>query len=273
MNRLTSSVRAIAESANLVFNESAPFVGGHAFAHKAGTHIDGIKKLPRSFEHIDPASVGNSRDAIISSLAGRAALAVKVRALAPEAGDKKSPEVERALSLLRLRESEGYVYEDADASLVLLIDGILGRRKSFFELIGFKVVTDNAAESAARRVEQSAASAKEIQSVSAAIIKIRVNGSEEITAAEGNGPVNAMDAALRRALTRFYPVINKMKLTDYKVRVIDSKATASSVRVVIESSDGRSTWRTVGVSPDITGASWQALCDSVEYMLSHVCEQ
>lgn len=256
---LTPAVRSITESANLTFNESAPFVGGHAFTHKAGTHIDGIRKSPRSFEHIDPESVGNYRETLISSLSGRSALAEKIRACEPGAADKNSPEVGKALELLKAKEAEGYMYEDADASLVLLIDGVFGRRKSYFELGGFKIIVDNPAE-------------QKSEMNSTAMIKIRVEGKEEITAAEGNGPVNAMDAALRRALTCFYPDIDKMKLTDYKVRVIDSRATASSVRVVIESTDGRSTWRTVGVSPDITGASWQALCDSVEYMLSHICK-
>lgn len=261
--RLTGTARAIADAANLSFDESEPFVGGYAFTHKAGTHIDGVKKQPRSFEHIDPASVGNARNIVVSGLSGRAAIIDKMRACFPdESFSKDDPRVLAAAALIREKEGEGFDYEDATASLALLLDEAAGRRKSYFDLISLKVIVD---ESESLR---SAGSASEGEPFSAsAVIKIAVGDREYLTAGEGNGPVNAIDEALRRALIRFYPELSSMHLTDYRVRVLDSRATASAVRVAIESTDGKSVWRTVGVSSDVINASWQALRDSVEYML------
>ena len=156
----------------------------------------------------------------------------------------------------------GYDYEDAAASLALVIEEVLNQRKRYFDLLHFKVMVENSAD-----LSPEALAAGESMSA-IATIKIAVGSREELTAGEGNGPVNAMDEALRRALVRFYPQVNRMRLTDYKVRVLTSGATASVVRVLIESTDGVEIWRTVGVSPDIITASWQALRDSVEYMLS-----
>ena len=163
---------------------------------------------------------------------------------------------------MRERESLGYDYEDAEASLALLIAQTLGRRRRFFELRSFKVIVDEDGANAYNDRWQT----DEMKATAA--IKIAVGGTEELTAGEGNGPVNAMDVALRRALARFYPEIGRLRLSDYRVRVLDAGATASVVRVRIESTDGVGVWRTVGVSPDIITASWQALRDSVEYMLS-----
>lgn len=161
----------------------------------------------------------------------------------------------RAAAIIREREAAGFDYEDAGASLALLLDEVLGRRQRFFHLRSLKVIVDDSHRTA------------EDAFTSSAVIKIAVNGTEELSAGEGNGPVNAMDVALRRALSRFYPQIEKMHLSDYRVRVLDTKATASSVRVSIESTDGRKVWRTIGVSSDVINASWQALCDSVEFLL------
>ena len=253
---LTKTARTVREAANLSFNESEPFVGGYAFTHKAGTHIDGVMKTPRSFEHILPETVGNNRKILMSSLSGRAAFMDKMRTFFTHGGElsKDDPRVEKAAAVIREREADGYDYENADASLELAIDEALGMRRHFFTLLGLKVIVNDQADGS----EGFSASA---------IIKISVDGREYLTAGEGNGPVNALDEALRRALTRFYPEIADMRLTDYRVRVLDSKATASMVRVSIESSDGRSVWRTIGVSSDVIHASWQALCDSVEFML------
>jgi len=254
IGKLTRVARAVNEAGNLSFDESEPFVGGYAFTHKAGAHIDGVTKAPRSFEHITPDTVGNVRNIVISGLSGRAAIIDKMRAYLPdESFDKDDPRVIKTASFIREREAKGYDYEDAGASLALTIDECLGRRREFFSLLGLKVIVDEAG--------------CEDNFTASAVIKISVGGREELSAGEGNGPVNAIDEALRRALTRFYPEIADMKLTDYRVRVLDSKATASAVRVSIESSDGHSVWRTIGVSSDVIYASWQALRDSVEYML------
>ena len=253
---LTATARKVNEAANLSFSENEPFVGGYAFTHKAGAHIDGVTKTPRSFEHIRPETVGNVRNILVSGLSGRAAVIDKLTEYAPhEMFVKSDPRVQRAAELVREKESRGYEYENAGASLALLFDEALGCRKHYFDLISLKVIVD---EKVGEERESFTASA---------VIKIAVDGREYLTAGEGNGPVNAIDEALRRALGKFYPVIGGMHLTDYRVRVLDSKATASEVRVFIESTDGASVWGTVGVSSDVIHASWQALRDSVEYLL------
>lgn len=256
LKQLSGIARHVAELSNRTFDEREPFVGGYAFTHKAGTHIDGVSKSPRSFEQIDPEDVGNMRNIVISSLSGRAAYQEKVTAYFPEiSGDGEA--VARVTEAVRKKEALGYTYEDAEASLLLVIKEALGGRRRFFELRRLKVTVD-ASETDAEYGEATMA---------AAFVKVAVDGKEEISAGEGVGPVNAMDTALRRALSRFYPMTEKVQLTDYKVRVISSDATASFVRVQIESTDGQSVWRTVGVSADVIDASWQALRDSVEYML------
>ncbi len=280
LKNLTRTARAVNEAANLSFSENEPFVGGYAFTHKAGAHIDGVTKAPRSFEHIAPETVGNERNIVVSGLSGRAAVLDKLRAYLPgEEFTKNDPRVLETAALIREKEAAGYAYEDAGASLALVIDEALGRRKRFFELLGLKVIIDglSSPSASAESAAQTAGTAQTAQTVqpldgsdpftASAIIKIAVDGREYLTAGEGNGPVNAIDEALRRALTKFYPSIQNMRLTDYRVRVLDSQATASHVRVSIESTDGRAVWRTVGVSADVINASWQALRDSVEYML------
>jgi 2-isopropylmalate synthase len=272
--QLTETARTVCDAANLSFDESAPFVGGYAFTHKAGTHIDGVRKDPSSFEHMDPASVGNARNTVVSGLSGRAAVLDRLRALLPDAdlcGDlsKNDPRVIRAANLIREKEAQGFDYEDAAASLTLALEEALGRRRRFFELLSLKVVIDEPTG------EETAASPDAVHPEEAglfsasAVIKIAVGDRAYLTAGEGNGPVNAIDEALRRALLRFYPELEAVRLTDYRVRVLDSRATASAVRVAIESTDGRTVWRTVGVSSDIINASWQALRDSVEFALEN----
>lgn len=276
IRKLTKTARFVNEMANLTFSENEPFVGGYAFTHKAGAHIDGVNKAPRTFEHISPETVGNKRNILISGLSGRAAVMEKLRELIVEqcmgsgmeeigrsltdgTMSKNDPLIIRAAELIREKEVAGYSYEDAGASLALVLDEAFGIRRRSFDLLNLKVIVDENAEAAGIAGEEMR---------SWAMIKISVNGCEELTAGEGNGPVNAMDVCLRRALARFYPEIEGMHLTDYKVRVLESSATASAVRVLIESTDGVSVWRTIGVSHDIINASWQALRDSVEYMLS-----
>jgi 2-isopropylmalate synthase len=215
-------------------------------------HIDGVEKAPRTFEHIEPEIVGNTRRLLMSEVSGRAFLLRKLRQIVPGI-EKDSPMAIKSLERLKELEHEGYQYEGAEPSFELEIMKLFGTYAPSFELVEFKVIVNEPS----------------IDSVSsAAMIKIRVNGQEEITADEGDGPVDALDAAIRKALTRFYPVLADMKLTDYKVRVIDSgAATAARVRVLIESTDGREVWTTIGVSGDIIQASWKALVDSMEYFL------
>ncbi|MBR7185155.1 MAG: citramalate synthase [Clostridia bacterium] len=259
LTALTHTARFVNEVANLDFDEREPFVGGYAFTHKAGMHIDAVRKHPRTFEHIDPDRVGNSRNMLISALSGRAALREKMAAILPGL-TKDSPQVAAVLARVKAAEGRGYQYEDAEASLMLLIYEALGLRRTFFAVETFKVMVGEP-YSRGRGAEAEGSSCT-------AMIKIAVDGAEEITAAEGCGPVNALDLALRRALLRFFPQINRVRLTDYKVRVSGSdSATASVVKVFIESTDGIRVWRTVGVSADIIDASWQALLDSVEFYL------
>ncbi|WIM06485.1 MAG: citramalate synthase [Candidatus Nitricoxidivorans perseverans] len=258
MRHLTSVARAVAEIANMPPSDKAPYVGGHAFAHKGGMHIDAVVKNPVSYEHIDPELVGNSRRVLMSEVAGRSTLLARINAVDPTLS-KDSPETRRILDRLKALEHEGYQFEAAESSFELVVRKMLGRHKPFFDLVEFKVIVN---EPSANGVNSSA------------IIKIRVGDREELTAAEGDGPVNAMDRALRAALESFYPAIREVRLTDYKVRVLDSdKATAAKVRVLIESADHRETWTTIGVSTDIINASKQALVDSLEYKLAREREQ
>lgn len=252
LTRLNHSVRYINEVANVSFDESEPFVGGYAFSHKAGMHIDAVRKSPRSFEHMIPDLVGNERSILVSGLSGRAAICERMLVIRPDL-TKESPQVIDALNKIKEYETRGYSYEDADASLTLIMYEALGIRIRYFKLIKYQVLISES---------------RETDSTCAALIKIAVGNRTEISAAEGNGPVHALDIALRRALAMFYPIVEKIKLVDYKVRVLNGEdTTASKVRVSIETTDGLRVWRTVGVSEDIIDASWQALADSVEYIL------
>jgi 2-isopropylmalate synthase len=252
LQELTLLSRTVSEISNAPHDEKAPYVGASAFAHKGGMHIDAVEKSPSSFEHVDPEKVGNARSLLMSEVSGRSSVVRRVREIAPEVTKGARIAAEVAARLKQL-EAEGYQFEGAEASFELEIKKMLGAHRQFFELASFKVFVGEPAVDGVG---------------SAAWVKIRVGGQEYITAGEGEGPVHALDSAIRKSVEHFYPQIAGMKLTDYKVRVIDSgAATAAKVRVLIESTDGRDSWATVGVSSDIILASWKALVDSIEYML------
>jgi 2-isopropylmalate synthase len=243
------------EVANQRPSGRAPFVGSAAFAHKGGIHVNAVNKLASSYEHIAPELVGNHQRVLVGELAGRANIMVKARALGLQL-EEKSPEALAVLDQIKHLENEGYEFEAADASFELLVRKALGQYKRSFELVEYHVSIRKDSEHRFDSCE--------------ATIKLSVDGEKVYTVAEGDGPVNALDAALRQALVRFYPKLEQMKLVDYKVRIIDSKSgTAAKTRVFIESSDGENTWATVGVSFDIIEASWLALRDSVDYLLTH----
>ncbi len=249
---LTNVARAVSDIANMPHNEKAAYVGADAFAHKGGMHIDAVVRHPVSYEHIDPEVVGNSRRMLMSEVAGRSTLLARIKAVDPAIG-KDSPETKKIVDRLKQLEHEGYQFEAAESSFELVVRKILGKYRPFFELIEFKVMVNEPAVNGMN---------------SSAMIKIRVGDEVEITAAEGDGPVNALDKAVRKALERFYPAISEIRLTDYKVRVLDSRqASAAKVRVLIESTDHREHWTTIGVSTDVIDASWHALVDSIEYKL------
>lgn len=248
MAGLTQCVRAVGETANVVPDGGMPYVGKNAFAHKGGMHIDGVRKAPASFEHIDPAAVGNAREFLISEVSGRAAVAQALGA-----GGQEAAEIVR---LVKEQEHEGFQYEYASASLQLLVMRRKGQLPPFFEVLY------------SRTVGEQRLSGEEGGAGSSAIVKIRVGDRCEIGGGEGEGPVHALDGALRKAVGRFFPSIGDVRLIDYKVRVIEPQdATAAKVRVLVESTDGRDVWTTVGVSRDIIQASLQACVDAIEYKL------
>ncbi len=252
LKNMSKTARFIADISNVKLYSKEPYVGRNAFAHKGGMHIDGVSKHTKSFEHIEPSLVGNERRFLTSEVAGRSTIIEKIRQISPEL-TKHSQETKKIIAKLKQMELEGYQFEAAEDTFELMIRKQLGKYKPFFELVKFKIIGERPYE---RDVSASA------------LIKIIVDGKPEITAAEGDGPVNALDKALRKALEVFYPQLSKVHLIDYKVRVLDgSKATASKVRVLIESSDGETSWVTVGVSNDILEASFIALVDSIEYKL------
>jgi 2-isopropylmalate synthase len=242
------------EVANQRPSGRAPFVGSAAFAHKGGIHVNAVNKLAASYEHIEPALVGNHQRVLVGELAGRANIMLKARTLGLKL-EEKSPEALAVLEEIKRLENQGYEFEAADASFELLVRKALGQYQPFFELVEYHVSIRKNGVHGFDSCE--------------ATIKLSVNGEKVYTVAEGDGPVNALDAALRSALVRFYPRLESMKLVDYKVRIIDSHSgTAAKTRVFIESSDGDNTWSTVGVSFDIIEASWLALRDSVDYLLA-----
>lgn len=249
---LTALSRYVSEVANKGHNEFDPFVGNYAFAHKGGMHIDAVLKDPVSYEHVNPELVGNERRLLMSEVSGRSTILKKIQEYAPLLS-KDSPQVKEIMEKLKRLEHEGYQFEGADSSFELLVKRSLGQGNEFFEVLDYKIWFDNK---------------KTGKNSVAAVIKVEVKGVEEISTAEGDGPVNAIDKALRRALELFYPQLKKMRLVDYKVRVLDtSEATAAKVRVHIESTNGEQVWGTVGVSENIIEASCVALLDSIEYYL------
>jgi 2-isopropylmalate synthase len=234
-------------------NARAPFVGESAFSHKAGPHVNAVQKNAKTFEHIKPELVGNKRRVLLSELSGGSSVLLKAVELG--LGRKESKKgVKDILNSLKDLEYKGYAFEAADASFRMLIQKVLKKHKSFFDLEGFRVIVEKRGKGEPCLAE--------------ATIKVKVKGEIEQTAAEGDGPVNALDKALRKALCRFYPEIAKVFLTDFRVRILDpEEATAAKTRVLIESSDGETSWGTVGVSGNIIEAAWEALVDSVEYKL------
>ena len=233
LSKLTTVARFIAEISNITLQDEAPYVGGSAFAHKGGMHIDAVCKAPKSYEHIKPELVGNKRRFLISEV---------------------SEEVKKITNKLKELEYEGYQFEGAEGTVELVMRKIIGKYKPFFKLNYFKVFSEQPSWD------------KEFSS--SVMINITVDGKEEMNAAIGDGPVNALDKALRKALDVFYPQLQYVRLVDYKVRVLDSEsATGAKVRVLIESTDGVENWSTVGVSRDVIQASWIALVDSIEYKL------
>ncbi len=259
LERISELTRRVAEIANVAVPDGMPYVGSHAFAHKAGMHADGILKVRRSFEHVDPAKVGNDRRFLMSEVGGRSAIAERVKKIDPTI-TKDHPVTAAVAARLKSLEAEGWQFEGADASFELLVRRELGKYKPLFSIERYRVVSEHPASDGT--------------TCSNAWVKVRVDGSTEIAAAEGDGPVNALDGALRRALERFYPELGRVRLSDYKVRVINGNdATAAKVRVLIESTDGETAWTTVGVSTDIIDASRAALVDSIEFKLIHDIER
>jgi 2-isopropylmalate synthase len=258
--RIAETTRRVAEIANIPVPGVMPYVGSSAFSHKGGMHTDGVLKVHRSFEHIDPALVGNNRHLLMSEVGGRSAVAERAKKIDPSF-TKDHPAAAAIAEKLKVLEAEGWAFEGADASFELLVrrELALGRseeaRRPFFKILAYRVGSEHPTG--------------ETIACSHAWVKVWVEGKDEIAAAEGDGPVHALDGALRRALTRFYPELEQVRLSDYKVRVIDgTAATAAKVRVLIESTDGVKTWSTVGISEDIIDASRAALVDSIEYKLS-----
>jgi len=251
LKKLSETAHYIAEIANMVPCDNQPFVGKSAFAHKGGVHIDGVVKNAKSYEQIDPALVGNRRRFLLSELSGKTNILVKAKELNLDLA-KKDPQTKKILELLQNLENQGYQFEAAESSFELLMNKALGRYKDFFKLEGFSIVI----EKKGKRI------------TSKASVRVKVKETEKESTACGDGPVNALDKALRKVLTDFYPVLAEMHLSDFKVRVLDAKeGTAAKVRVLIQSQDKKDTWSSVGVSENIIEASWQALRDSMEYKL------
>ena len=241
------------ELANINPNKRQAYVGDSAFAHKGGLHVSGVLKNRETYEHIDPEVVGNRQRVLVSDLSGRSNVVYKGKEYGIDLTDKNDA-IKEVLRRTKELEGQGYEYQAAEASFELLIQEALGKKKKNFSLIGFRVIDEKRKEGE--------------PPISEATIQVQVDGEMEHAAAMGNGPVNALDQALRRALTKFYPALKQVELLDYKVRVLSSgEGTGAVVRVLIESGDGKDRWGTVGVSHDLIEASWQALVDSIDYKL------
>ncbi len=251
LSNLTETARYVAEVTNLVLPNYQPFVGYSAFTHKGGMHASAVLKEPKTYEHITPEAVGNDRRILMSELAGTSNLLHMLEEMGMKIDDKET--LKLIIDRVKELEHKGFQFEGAEASLELLIHKITGLYKEHFTLENFKVTVEKRGEE---------------DYYSEAIIKLKIEDEIVHTAAEGNGPVNALDNALRKALEDTFPNIKDMYLSDYKVRVLDgSHATASKVRVLIESKDKNTNWSTVGVSSNVIEASWEALLDSMSYLL------
>jgi 2-isopropylmalate synthase len=246
LRRLTEVSNYVSELMNLTPDTHRPFVGRSAFAHKGGLHVDGISKDPATYEHVAPEAVGNVRRTPVGELSGKNSIRTKAEELGLEAGDAT-----RILRAIKQREYEGYHYEAADASLALLIGRTMGEERPLFELETFRIISEKRAGG---------------ETTTEATLKLSVGGQRVISTAEGNGPVNALDQALRKAIGPHYPELKEIHLSNYKVRILDEhRATAATTRVLIDSTDGKRMWGAVGVSENIIEASWQALVDGLEY--------
>lgn len=253
LRRLRDLSRFVYELANVAPPKHQAYVGNAAFAHKGGVHVSAIQRHPETYEHIRPEIVGNSTRVLISDLSGRANILAKAEEFKINL-DSKDPVTLDILDNIKEMENRGYQFEGAEATFELMMKRALGTHKKFFTVSGFRVIDE-------KRHEDN-------QPVSEATVMVRVGGKFEHTAAEGNGPVNALDNALRKALEKFYPKLKEVKLLDYKVRVLPAgQGTASATRVLIESGDKEGRWGTVGVSENIIEASYQALIDSIEFKL------
>src|SRR5215470_5033819 len=257
LQRLTHLSRLLDDRLNVVPNRSAAYVGTRAFAHKGGLHVSAVEKDPRTYEHVDPESVGNQRIIVVSDQAGRSNIMARFRQIGLEV-DPKDPGVARLLEIVKEREAEGYAYDGADASFELLARHELHTVPDYFALQSFRVLAE-------RRVNARG----QLIALSEATVKLDVGGRRAMEVGEGNGPVNALDAALRKALIPVYPELADMRLVDFKVRILDSAGgTAATTRVMIESADSKGTrWSTIGVSPNIVDASYNALYDAITYKL------
>jgi 2-isopropylmalate synthase len=253
ITQLKSVSRFVSETANMIPLNSRPFVGKSAFAHKGGLHVNAIVKLPRAYEHMDPALVGNQRRVLVSDMSGQSNVAYKAKELGVEIGGN-GVGCKQIVTEIKTLEDKGYQFDVADGSLKILLQKCTEQFKPRFELESFRVTIEKD---------------KDKHCAAHATIKITVDGKHEITAAEGSGPVSALDNALRKALDKFFPDLESMRLVDFKVRVIDGcEGTAARVRVFIESRDQEDLWTTLGVSEDIIEASWHALADSFQYKLA-----
>ena len=252
MIMLTSIAREVAEVSNTIIEDGTPYIGKNAFAHKGGMHIDGVSKASHSFEHISPENVGNEREFLLSEVSGRSTILEVINRVDKNI-DRNSEETKGIIERLKELEYQGYQFEGEKATFELVIRKYLGKYKPFFDLVYFDVKGNYIGK----------------KYYSTAVVKVMVKEQVELKVAEGDGPVNALDKALRMSLERFYPELKEMHLIDYKVRVLkgEENATAAKVRVLIESSDGKNSWTTIGVSTDIIEASWIALVDSIEYKL------
>jgi 2-isopropylmalate synthase len=242
------------ELANRAHWNHQPFVGKSAFAHKGGVHVSAVRKDSQTYEHIQPEKVGNLQRILVSDLAGKSNVLHKAKEYGIDVDDK-DPKVKKILETLKESENLGFQYEGAEASFELMMRDALGQKEVFFDFVGFRVIVEKRQE--------------DEEPISEATVKLRVNGIQEVSAAEGTGPVNALDKAIKKALVKFYPELEEVNLYDYKVRILEEKkGTRAKTRVLIESGDHHSKWGTVGVSENIIEASWQALVDSIAYKLN-----
>jgi len=257
--RLSEVAHFVSEMANLIPDAFLPYVGSSAFSHKAGLHVSGVTKWADSYQHIDPTRVGNQQRVVVSELSGKGNILYKAKERGIDL-PLKGEEARKLVEQIKLLESRGFQYENAEASFDLLVHRAKPDYQSPFELVDFMVVVEKRRRPSTRKGME--------EMLSEAVVKVKVGTEIMHTAAEGNGPVNALDQALRKALLQFYPSLASIRLVDYKVRILEeSTGTESQVRVLIESSDGVDEWRTVGSSANIIEASWLALADSLEYWL------